>query len=195
MLKQSLKELNKKYFKDIEVETAKDGEELLLEQLALQDNPLDQRLQKQERERHLKFRRSSYMAEIYLQQKSKASWIKLGDHNTKILPRSIREEGEKRTKAFNNFLQNGNIMSVNQQLELVKEYTRKEVKKAMFRIDINKTEGLIVMGVISQKTWSIVGEDVTKAVLQFLRDGRLLKQLNATMITLIPKVHDPQLAS
>lgn len=35
--------------------------------------------------------------------------------------------------------------------------------------------------------WSIVGVDATKAILEFFRSGRLLKQWNSTSLILIPK--------
>ncbi|KAL0455454.1 UNVERIFIED_CONTAM: hypothetical protein Slati_0884600 [Sesamum latifolium] len=39
------------------------------------------------------------------------------------------------------------------------------------------------------------GEEVTHAVLDFFQNGRLLKQVNATLLTLIPKVHAPMTVS
>ncbi|KAL0416766.1 UNVERIFIED_CONTAM: hypothetical protein Slati_3508500 [Sesamum latifolium] len=35
--------------------------------------------------------------------------------------------------------------------------------------------------------WPVVGEEMTQAVLEFFQNGRLLKQVNATLLTLIPK--------
>ncbi|KAK4381840.1 hypothetical protein Sango_2929400 [Sesamum angolense] len=35
--------------------------------------------------------------------------------------------------------------------------------------------------------WPVVGEEVSKAIIDFFKTGRLLKQLNATLLTLIPK--------
>lgn len=73
-------------------------------------------------------------------------------------------------------MKNGYTLSVDQQLELVKEYTGKEVKHAMFGIYINKSPGRDGYSIdFFRKSWNIVWEDVTKAVLQILRDGRLLK--------------------
>ncbi|XP_071708111.1 uncharacterized protein [Rutidosis leptorrhynchoides] len=40
-------------------------------------------------------------------------------------------------------------------------------------------------------SWNIVGEDVTKAVIDFFKNGKLLKQINHTIITLIRKVQSP----
>ncbi|KAL0406033.1 UNVERIFIED_CONTAM: hypothetical protein Slati_3917200 [Sesamum latifolium] len=39
--------------------------------------------------------------------------------------------------------------------------------------------------------WTVVGEDFCQAVLEFFNNGHLLKQLNATFITLIPKLQLP----
>lgn len=41
----------------------------------------------------------------------------------------------------------------------------------------------------------LIGEDIIKSVLEFFTNGKLLKQLNATNIALIPKVSNPELAS
>ncbi|KAL0455344.1 UNVERIFIED_CONTAM: Transposon TX1 uncharacterized protein [Sesamum latifolium] len=43
--------------------------------------------------------------------------------------------------------------------------------------------------------WSIVGEEVVKAIMEFFITGRLLKQVNATILALIPKVWTPSLVS
>nr|GEX66682.1 hypothetical protein [Tanacetum cinerariifolium] len=40
-------------------------------------------------------------------------------------------------------------------------------------------------------TWDIIGVDVIKAVKEFFTNGRLLKELNHTIIALIPKVNSP----
>lgn len=89
LLKQSQKEPNRKHFRNVDSEATKDRKELLVVQLALQNNPLDQRLQEQENERYLKFRRSSYLAEVFLQQRRNAYLIKLGDDNTKCFYAAI----------------------------------------------------------------------------------------------------------
>ncbi|XP_009784857.2 uncharacterized protein LOC107804402 [Nicotiana tabacum] len=82
LLKKGLKQLNSKYFKDLVNEVDDSREELRRVQEKMQANPLDKGMQKKEREVYQQFRRISYMAEIYLQQKSKANWIRLGDDNT-----------------------------------------------------------------------------------------------------------------
>jgi len=46
-----------------------------------------------------------------------------------------------------------------------------------------------------KKSWEIVGADVVKAVQSFFSSGRLLGQVNATIISLIPKVPHPETPS
>ena len=43
-----------------------------------------------------------------------------------------------------------------------------------------------------QKYWHIIGEDVSHAVLTCLNSGKILKAINHTHITLIPKVKNPE---
>lgn len=40
-------------------------------------------------------------------------------------------------------------------------------------------------------TWKIIGDDISDVVLDFFRTGKLLKGVNVTSITLIPKVKSP----
>ncbi|XP_062076217.1 uncharacterized protein LOC133780570 [Humulus lupulus] len=43
----------------------------------------------------------------------------------------------------------------------------------------------------TQDNWGIVGDEVSEAVMDFLKTGKLLKELNSTVITLIPKSKCP----
>ncbi|GAA0138572.1 hypothetical protein LIER_00292 [Lithospermum erythrorhizon] len=42
-----------------------------------------------------------------------------------------------------------------------------------------------------KKNWDIVGKDVTLETLEFLNGGHILKEINNTFITMIPKVDSP----
>ncbi|KAH0738380.1 hypothetical protein KY290_037085 [Solanum tuberosum] len=101
-----------------------------------------------------------------------------------------------RRKTLRNLLRYGHTLTFITQVELIREYTENDVKKAIFSIGSNKSPGPDGYGSdFYKKAWKVVGNDVTEAVLQFFRNGKLLKQLNATMISLIPKVPAPQSAS
>ncbi|XP_074297220.1 uncharacterized protein LOC141627923 [Silene latifolia] len=70
--------------------------------------------------------------------------------------------------------------------------TKEEIKQAIFSIPNDKSPG--PDGYTSKffkDAWGIVGEKVTEAILNFFDTGKLLNQINATTVTLIPKVHNP----
>lgn len=41
-------------------------------------------------------------------------------------------------------------------------------------------------------TWALMGDDIIKDILEYLNNGKLPGQVNATVITLIPKVQTPK---
>lgn len=233
-LKQKLRGLHTTDFRNIMQEVDKDRAELQRVQMMLQQRPMDDDLQMLEKEVCMRFKRSSYLAETMLIQRSKATWIKLGDDNTKYFHSILKqkklvqaitqlqdenhqiqhepgeiaaifgrfyqkllgETGGQRKRAYEGFLKNGYTLSVTQQLELLQNYTRKDVKEAMFNINKIKSPGPDGYGSgFFRDTWGITGEDISEAVLEFFRNGILLKELNATVITLIPKITNPENAS
>ncbi|GKE33875.1 RNA-directed DNA polymerase, eukaryota, reverse transcriptase zinc-binding domain protein [Tanacetum coccineum] len=81
-------------------------------------------------------------------------------------------------------------------LNLVRSVSNEEIKLAMSDIDGNKAPSLD--GFSSQffkESWSIVGDDVCKAVRDFFSNGKLLKEVNSTAISLVPKVASPSKVS
>lgn len=42
-----------------------------------------------------------------------------------------------------------------------------------------------------KKFWPVIGEDVIKAVIEFFDTGKLLKEINCTTVTLVPKTSSP----
>ncbi|KAL2252776.1 UNVERIFIED_CONTAM: Retrovirus-related Pol polyprotein from type-1 retrotransposable element R2 [Sesamum indicum] len=71
-----------------------------------------------------------------------------------------------------------------------------EYKQAVFDIAEDKDPGLDrYSSGFFKAAWPIVGQEVTSAVLDFFSTGRLLKQINTTLLALIPKVHSPMTVS
>ncbi|GLU03182.1 hypothetical protein SLE2022_203970 [Rubroshorea leprosula] len=70
--------------------------------------------------------------------------------------------------------------------------TVKEVLSALKQIHSSKAPGLDGMNVSFFKHyWPIIGDDITKAVLEFLNEGIMTKGVNRTHIVLIPKTKNP----
>lgn len=72
------------------------------------------------------------------------------------------------------------------------EVTFEEIKKVIFAT--NKQKALGPDGFFAgfyQKAWSIVGKDVSNAVLEIFLTGKLLKRVNANILTLVPHKKNP----
>ncbi|GJV38022.1 hypothetical protein Tco_1410499 [Tanacetum coccineum] len=77
-------------------------------------------------------------------------------------------------------------------LDMIREVTRQEVKQAMFSMGDDKSPGPDGYTVAFFKAaWEIVANDITDAIREFFTNGKLLKELNHTIIALIPKVQSP----
>ncbi|GJW51000.1 hypothetical protein Tco_0092351 [Tanacetum coccineum] len=67
-----------------------------------------------------------------------------------------------------------------------------EVKNAMFDIEDSKAPGPDGYTARFYKSaWSIIGKDVCKAIQDFFVNGKLLGEVNATLISLVPKIQSP----
>jgi hypothetical protein len=76
---------------------------------------------------------------------------------------------------------------------LTREFQASEVELAIKQMAPTKAPGPDGMPpVFYQKYWHVIGSDVTKAVLSCLNSGRILKSINHTFITLIPKIKNPE---
>lgn len=87
------------------------------------------------------------------------------------------------------FLANGRLLDHNSAESLAQPVLPEEIWNAFLSIGRDKSPG--PDGYSSHffiKSWDIIGKDVTDAVTEFFENGRLLKQLNHSIIALIPKV-------
>ncbi|GJR43474.1 RNA-directed DNA polymerase, eukaryota, reverse transcriptase zinc-binding domain protein [Tanacetum coccineum] len=67
-----------------------------------------------------------------------------------------------------------------------------EIKMAIFDIEDSKAPGPDgFTAAFFKKAWKVIGNDFCKAVKEFFRSGRMLGEINATLISLIPKVDTP----
>nr|KAJ0198574.1 hypothetical protein LSAT_V11C700342390 [Lactuca sativa] len=79
-----------------------------------------------------------------------------------------------------------------QALEMIKEVTNEEIKAALFEIDDDKAPGPDgYSSKFFKKAWKIVGDDFCCAVKEFFLSKKILKEINATVIALVPKIPTP----
>ena len=85
-----------------------------------------------------------------------------------------------------------NRISPTMRENLEREFTRLEVKEALFQMHPAKSPGPDGMSALFyQKYWHVVGERVTKVALDFLNHEREMPEMNHTNTVLIPKVRSP----
>ncbi|GJY54986.1 RNA-directed DNA polymerase, eukaryota, reverse transcriptase zinc-binding domain protein [Tanacetum coccineum] len=73
-----------------------------------------------------------------------------------------------------------------------KDVTKEEIKRVVFDIDDSKAPG--PDGFTSKffkKAWETIKDDFCKAIKEFFRTEKQLGKVNATLITLVPKIHTP----
>nr|KAJ0197187.1 hypothetical protein LSAT_V11C700342420 [Lactuca sativa] len=75
---------------------------------------------------------------------------------------------------------------------MIKVVTNEEIKAALFDIGDDKSPGPDGYSAKFFKSmWSIIGEDFCLAVKEFFASEKILKEVNATVIALVPKVDSP----
>lgn len=88
------------------------------------------------------------------------------------------------------------IITPEMNARLVKEVSREEVRATVFEMGPLKAPGSDGFpGLFYQTYWDVVGEVVFKAVQNFFQNGVLLREVNHTNVTLIPKVANPETIS
>lgn len=85
-----------------------------------------------------------------------------------------------------------NRLSVEEALDMVRPITRDEIKRAVFSIDEDRAPGPDgYSSKFFKASWEVIGEEVTAAISEFFMSGKLLQELNHTLISLIPKKEAP----
>ncbi|KAL0285318.1 UNVERIFIED_CONTAM: hypothetical protein Sradi_7176900 [Sesamum radiatum] len=148
----------------------------------------------------LVYRLASRLEQKMLHQRAKMAWLKDGDQCSRIFFRKVaKRRASKRVFQINTT--DGRTLT--SQPEVIDEFihyyeellggtTRDKIRQAIFDIDETKAPGPDGYSAGFYKAaWPVIGGEVTQAILDFFRTGRLLKQINATLISLIPKVNNP----
>ncbi|GJV05010.1 hypothetical protein Tco_1338579 [Tanacetum coccineum] len=144
------------------------------------------------------FNEACIMKEKFLKQIAKIDWLREGDSNSAYFQKS----GEESSKIFlgqpgsttgfcdNDLFQNS--LEENVALEMTRMVTREEVKSALFSMGNEKSPGPDgFSAAFFKEAWDIVADDFVAAVCEFFTNGKILRELNHTIIALIPKVSSP----
>ncbi|XP_010684573.1 uncharacterized protein LOC104899135 [Beta vulgaris subsp. vulgaris] len=98
-----------------------------------------------------------------------------------------------RTRVKQVVIEKGPMLSDEHIQSLERPYTAQEVKQALFSIPGSKSPGPDGFGgYFFRDAWHIIGEEITQAILDVVHSGKVLTELNTTMLTLIPKVSCPK---
>jgi hypothetical protein len=75
---------------------------------------------------------------------------------------------------------------------LEKEVTKEEIREILFSMKSNNAPGPDgYTAEFFEAAWHIVGKEVVAAIKDFFTSGLLLKEVNATILTLVPKKINP----
>nr|GLL21477.1 uncharacterized protein LOC109184888 [Ipomoea trifida] len=98
-----------------------------------------------------------------------------------------------RTTCNPDFLANGPLFDNSQHDLLCKDVTNQEIKDALFAINDQKAPGPDgYSAAFFKHNWNVIGEDLIEAVREFFVSGQILKQINYTVVALVPKSQNAQ---
>ncbi|XP_074288930.1 uncharacterized protein LOC141614073 [Silene latifolia] len=186
-LKAPLKTLNKEGYGDI-LNSAQVASMVLAEvQSRLHQTPTDSLVQAEERIAAKACHDIETTRNIFLAQKAKVMWMNCADENAHYFHSHIKAR-----RSLNKILSVKDKTGQAQALDMCRIVSKEETKLALFSIPIEKAPG--TDGFSSgffKDSFSVIGEDVCTGVQEFFSNGKLLQQINVTVLTLIPKKDSP----
>nr|GEX04204.1 RNA-directed DNA polymerase, eukaryota, reverse transcriptase zinc-binding domain protein [Tanacetum cinerariifolium] len=148
-------------------------------QKALDSDPKNTELREEEAAYLNAFQDALLMEERLFLQKAKIDWPKLGDANTAYFHKVVKSQASRnRIDSITN--SNGDYVDGDQ-----------EIRDAMFSFADNKASGPDgYTFAFFKEAWGIISADICRAIREFFTNGILLKELNHTIIALIPELKD-----
>ncbi|XP_056691895.1 uncharacterized protein [Spinacia oleracea] len=169
-LKIDLKNLNKEGFNSVEAEDLRLFHAFTDAQNKRHSNPRNVDLATAEKQASVAYKNAHAAYLSYLQQTAKLNWLEHGDENTRIFHQSIKQR-RKQNKIHSIFNMNGDWV------QSADEITRPWLdgyNSCFFKA-----------------AWPIIVNDLFLAISDFFKTGKILKEVNVTSISLIPKISVP----
>ncbi|XP_019238406.1 PREDICTED: uncharacterized protein LOC109218498 [Nicotiana attenuata] len=136
--------------------------------------------------------------EQIMRQKSRATWIQLGDCNTKhfhayMKARQARNKETDELPGIDvNIARNGPCLTLAKRQQLLHAVTPEEICQIVKNLPNDKAPGMDgYPAKFFKEFWPLIGQEVIETVQQFFQTGKLLKEINCTTVTLIPKMKNP----
>ncbi|XP_024009777.1 uncharacterized protein LOC112085044 [Eutrema salsugineum] len=185
-LKVHLRELNLSRYGDITRRTSKAFDNICEKQQQTLHNPSSENIAAADAASSL-WHHYSAIEERFFQQKSRITWLKNGDSNTKFFHRVA--QGRRSKNSINKLLNaNGNTLT---DMKDIKEEA--EIRSDLHSIPSNKTPGSDgFTAVFYIAAWPIISADFVVAVQSYFLYGFMPHGVNATMLCLAPKTIDAQ---
>ncbi|GKC34214.1 hypothetical protein Tco_1046598, partial [Tanacetum coccineum] len=115
----------------------------------------------------LAFNEALIMEERFLKQKAKIEWLRVGDSNSAYFHKAVKGRV---SRSIIDVVSDSNV-------------TNQEVKDAIFSMGNDKSPGPDgYTTAFFKEAWDVLANDVTRAVQEFFTNGKLLKELNHTII-------------
>ncbi|GJV30013.1 hypothetical protein Tco_1386461 [Tanacetum coccineum] len=168
-------------------------------QTDLDSDPSNQVLREEEAAYVSAFTNALLMEEMFLKQKEKIEWLKVGDANTAYFHKSVKGRTSRNRIDVVTDIGGGLITGEGVPAAFMSHYeaflgqtgiTSLFDSHDLFMATLDSDKALDMIKHVSSQE-DIVAEDVTRAIQEFFNNGKLLKELNHIILALLPKVKMP----
>ncbi|KAL0460951.1 UNVERIFIED_CONTAM: (+)-epi-alpha-bisabolol synthase [Sesamum latifolium] len=144
------------------------------------------------------YARAIQQEQSMLKQRAKLTWLKEGDVCSRTFFKKVKartavhrvRQEEVRLEHLSTWA--NHLITEEEATGLIAPIQDEEIRQSVFGIADEKAPGPDGYSAKFYKAaWPVIGLEVSTAVREFFANGRILKQINATLLTLLPKVHMP----
>ncbi|GJW19976.1 RNA-directed DNA polymerase, eukaryota, reverse transcriptase zinc-binding domain protein [Tanacetum coccineum] len=161
-------------------------------QTKIDKNPTDKDLRAEESKIQHEYNNAMGDEENFVYQKAKVKWLFVGDRNNAYFYRALKSRNHRnrinviQDKEGKRYEGNEVVkLTQDEALSMTNDVSDAEIKRVMFQIDDNKApspDGF--SSHFCKKAWDTIGGDICKAVKDLFHKGKVLSEINSTVIAL-----------